>query len=337
MSDEQQAEQKKKAPLKSWALGLLLVAVIVLGAWWYFLGGGGALVQRVLPQEAALEPSERTPQLMQAEALEHRVNALETAALALDVAQKAQGARLASLDEFARKQDMQESAARLREEIRATRASFPKTLELEHSQAALALRLLELAEIEHRLFGDSPALVSLIERVEALLRNHPLVIDIRVDLARLAEDIASSDASGQLEMAEALQLMTEQAARVALRPSQFDVTQEDSVGILDRLAAGLKSLVRISRHDASGEPEALGRVQLMLALERMQVALLRRDQVAFERETRFASDWLQRHAHAEDALTQELLGGIGALEVAAPGVQREDFADLIARLGPLAE
>ena len=341
MSDQPQPRAKKAANYKSRAWGLLIIVVLALAAWYYLSGGAGDLLRGVLSEDAVPEPSatpaQKAAQVVPDTRLVQRLDALETATLRLESAQEAQGELLASLDRFAQKADLNDSAARLREEIRAMRDSFPRTLELEHSQAALALRLLELAEIEHRLFGDSSALVSLIERVQALLRDHPLAMDIKVDLARLGEDIASSTTSDRLQLAESLQAMMREAAEVPLRPSRYEAGRSDAAGILDRVAAGLKSLVRVSRLDASDDGHVLNRVQLVLALERMQVALLRRDETALARERSFALDWLERHAQLEDARTQALLSEISALDMVDLGVQREEFASLIERVNGLVE
>ena len=179
-------------------------------------------------------------------------------------------------------------------------------------------------------------MVSLIDRVQALLREHPLAMDLRVDLTRLSEDIAASTSGGLLEIFNALQTLTEQAAGVPLAKSQFEVVAEESVGFLDRMAAGLSSLVRFSRLDTPDEGE-VSRVQLVLAFERMQVAVLRRDEVAFEGERALASDWLRRHAQTEDTLVQRLLTGVESLEGTRLGVQRQEFADLIDRVGEIVE
>ncbi len=339
MSDEQAPQEKKKRSFASSAIIALLVIASALALWWYL--AGDVSIRTIFGQAAALEDTVPAAELTERrateiEALERRLGALETAALALEAARSEHEAAFASMSEFARQEDVRQSAARLREEIRATRDSFPKTLELEHSQVALALRLLELAKLEHGIFGDSKALASLLDRVQALIRDHPDALDLRVDLARLADDIAASEASDRLELAKALRGLTEQAAKVPLRQSQFDMELPASAGFLDRIAAGLRSLVRVRRLDSTDEQDTVTRAPLVLGLERMQVALLRRSQQTFERERAFVIDWIEQHAETESALTRELMAGLGVIDGVAIGVQRDDFDLLIARLGELA-
>ena len=334
MSEQQTSPPAKKRAYKSWLVGFLLLIVLAAVAWWYFIGRGEGLLRGVASGEVVPDaPGAREGGIA---VLERRLATLETAVLALEARAQTHDSALAALSEFARQDDVQESTSRLYAEIRAVRESYPKALEIERSQAALALRLLELAEIEHRLFGDTGAVVSLVNRAQALLREHPLAMDLRVDLTRLSEDIAASTSGGLLEIFNALQTLTEQAAGVPLAKSQFEVVAEESVGFLDRVATGLSSLVRISRLDTPDEGE-VSRVQLVLAFERMQVAVLRRDEVAFERERALAHDWLWRHAQVEDTLARTLLTGLEALEGTHLGVQRQEFADLIGRVREIVE
>lgn len=339
MSDEQAPQAKKKRSFTSLAIAVLLVIASALALWWYL--AGDVSIRGMLGR--AIEPAETVPaaaptghRVTQLEALERRLSALETASLALEAARSEHEAALASMSEFARQEDVRQSAARLREEMRAMRDSFPKTLELERSQVALALRLLELAKLEHRIFGDSQALASLLNRVQALIRDHPDALDLRVDLARLADDVAASDASDRLELAEILRALTEKAGKVPLRQSQFEIEAQASAGFFERLVAGLESLVRVRRLDSTDEHRMVTRAPLVLGLERMQVALLRRSQQTFERERAFVIDWVERHAEPESALTRDLLAGLGAIEDVPIGVQRDDFEVLIGRLGELA-
>ncbi len=340
MSDDQAAEappqkQKKTRSFTSLTIFALLAIALALLGWWYVAGGGEDSFSSMFSQDRAAQTS--APQAIDMQAIADRLSALESATLALEAARSEHEMALSSMDEFARQEDVLQSAALLRAEIRATRDAFPKTIELEHSQAALALRLLELAEIEHRLLGDSKALVSLIKRVQALLRGHPHALDLHVDLVRLSEDIAAAEPSGQLELAETLRALSRNAGKVPLIESQFDMKAEASSGLMERVAAGLRSLVRIRRLDSPDGADIVTRAPLVLALERMQVALLRREHIAFERERAFAVDWAQQHAEMESPLTRELLAALETLEGVDLGVQRDDFGSLIARLGELQE
>ncbi|MCY4278604.1 MAG: hypothetical protein OXE81_12370 [Gammaproteobacteria bacterium] len=341
MSDEQAAEApqaSKKRSFAPWLIVASLVLPLALVGWWYFAGDAGVSGLLSEGRASKVPETQATDAVgIDIQALETRLSALESATILLESARVEHEAAMASFGEFARKEDVRQSAALLREEIRAMRGSFPETLELEHSQAALALRLLELAEIEHRLFGDSKALAVLIARVQALLRDHPRALDVRVDIARLGEDIAAAKTLDKLELAVALRDLVQDAAKVPLGQSQFDIVAASSAGFLERLAASLGSLVRVRRLESPDEQRMVTRAPLLLGLERMQVALLRRKQAAFERERASAIDWIEQHAEMESALTRELLAALHALDGVRLGVQRDEFDSLMMRVGELIE
>ena len=336
------APPQKRRSFKSTFVIALLVVLLGLFGWWYLFGGGDGLFSGLFSDpvepETTFVPVEPLPPQVQASALiEERLERLETLAISLDAARREQQEILGSLEDFARTEDLQASSSRLRAEIRAVRASFPEAAELERSQVTLAWHLLQLAEMEHRLFGDAGAVASLLERVGHLLRDHPPAIDLMVDLARFEQEMKESQALGLLEVSEELAVMGELAARIPLLQSQYDPIPETSSGILDRVGAGLRSLVRVQRLEAGDPQDEVSRLQLMLGLERMQVALLRRDGLAFEQERAAMVVWLEDHAQMDHQDSQELLSRLAELEETDLGVQAVDFASLLSRLGELAE
>ncbi len=339
---ETRAAPQERRSFKSTALIVLLVVLLGLLGWWYLLGGGGNVLANLFsdPDEVQVTsvPADPLPIPVQPSALiEARLERLETLALSLDAARREQQEMLVGLQGFVSAEDLQASSSRLRAEIRAVRASFPEAAELEWSQVTLAWHLLQLAEIEHRLFGNPQAVASLLERVGHLLGDHPAAMDLMVDLARLEEEIRESQAPGLLEVYEQLAIMGELAGGIPLRQSQYDPIPETSSGILDRVGAGLRSLVRIERLESGDTRDEVSRLQLVLGMERMQVALLRRDGAAFEQQRTSMVTWLKSHAQMDHRHPQELLARLANFEEIDFGVQEVDFNALLSRLGALVE
>lgn len=337
-----QAPPQGKRSFKSIALATFLVAILGFLGWWYLFGGGRELAQGLSTEqpepEAASVPVRAQPEQPHP-VIEERLTALETLTISLDAARREQQALIEVLQEqdFVRSEDLQVATSRLRAEIRALRASFPEAAELERSQVTLAWHLLRLAETEYRLFGNAMAVASLLERVGFLLSDNPLAFDLIVDLAKLKQDIEASQASGVLEVSRELSAMSELAARIPLAKSQYDPTVESASGFLDRMGARLRSMVRIEKLESADQEDEVGRLGLMLGIERMQVALFRRDGAALEREREHLTAWLERHAQMEHQDSQELLARLEALASIDLIVRAVDFAPLIARLGELVD
>ncbi len=96
-------------------------------------------------------------------------------------------------------------------------------------------------------------------------------------------------------------------------------------------------MVRIERLNPRERQVSVSRLQLLLALERMQVALLRRNEAAFEQERSAMLTWLAAHLQAEHADTQALQARLNTLAGIDFGIQDVDFASLIERLDNLLE
>ncbi len=336
---ETPSPSKRTLGFKSIALITFLAVLIVILAWWYLFGGGRAVFAGFFSDEAEPEttsvPAEPPPPREEASApIDQR---LETLANSLNAARTEQQALLESLEDFVRTEDLQASAARLREEIRAVRASFPQAQELERSQVTLAWQLLQLAEIEYRLFGNRQGVASLFERVGQLLRENPSAIELMVDVAKLEQDMKESQVPGVLAVSEELAAMGELVVKIPLRQSEYDPIPGNSSGILERLGAGLRSLVRIERLESGDPQDGVNRLQLLLGLERMQVALLRRDGSSFERERTSMVAWLERYAQTDHQDSQDMLIRLAALQEIDLGVQPVDFASLLTRVGALVE
>ena len=337
---EKPATTSSKRGLKSFAL-TLVVLLLGLSAWWVLMGPGKDLVPRSIfeGQEAAPEPTtelESAPIYLVAGGVEERLEKLETLAISLNSSLGEQENQLALLDEFARSEDLQASVERLRGEIRGVRDAFPEAAELERSQINLAWHLLQLAELEYRLFGDTQTVVSILERAQNLLRHNPEAIDLLVELATLAHEIEESKGLGLLDVSEELRAIEELAVKLPLAASNFQSAQEEPSGLLARLGAGLRSLVRIERRSPSNAISEVNRLQLLLGCERMQVAALRRDGEGFHRERESAIAWVDDYADLESAEGKELLERFKGLQTSSLDLATVDFHAPLAELAELA-
>lgn len=337
-----QAPAKKRRSVKSTFLIVFVLVLLGFFGGWYLLGGGGKVLAELFsdsaePESTIVSVEPDPPGVEESRVVEERLEKLETLVISLDNARREQRELLGSLQDFVRSEDLQASSSRLRAEIRAVRASFPEAAALEGSQVTLAWHLLQLAEMEHRLFGNAATVSSLLQRVGHLLRDHPPAMDILVDLARLEEELSEPQALGLLEASDEFTAMGELAARIPLLQSEYDPIPRTATGILDRVGAGLRSLVRIERLEPRDAQYEVSRLQLMLGLERMQVALLRRDGAAFERQRASMLAWLEGHAQMGHQDSQDLRARLENLKEIDLGVQAADFASLLARLGELVE
>lgn len=339
MNDQETPTSSKKTlGFKSIALMSFIAALIVILGWWYLFGGGKQVLSDQAEPESTLVPAESLAPAAEAGApVDQRLETLENLANSLTAAQTEQQALLESLQGLVRTEDLQASATRLREEIRAVRTSFPEAQELERSQLTLASHLLQLAEMEHRLLGNGKAVASLLERVGQLLSVNPSAIDLMVDLAKLEQEMRASQTPGVLEVSEELAAMGELVSKIPLRQSKYDPIPASSSGILERLGAGVRSLVRIERLESGDAQDEISRLQLLLGLERMQVALLRRDSAAFERQRTSMVAWVEDYAQTDHPDSQDMLARLAALQEIDLGVQAVDFASLLTRVGALAE
>ena len=337
---EKPATASSRRGLKSFVL-TLVVLLLGLSAWWMLMGPGKDLLPSwIFPdQEATLEPAgaiEIVPTYPLAGGVEERLEKLETLAISLNSSLREQENQLAVLDEFARSEDVQESVARLRGEIRGVREAFPEAAELERSQINLAWHLLQLAEMEYRLFGDAQAVVSILDRAQNLLRHNPRAIDLLVEIATMAREIEESSAVGLLEVSEELRAIEDLVVKVPLAASDFQSVQAESSGVLARFGAALRSLVRIERRSPPNAFSEVNRLQLLLGCERMQVAALRRDAEAFYRERESAIAWVERYADLESAEGKELLERLKGLQTSSLDLATVDFHAPLAALAELA-
>lgn len=334
------SQPQKRGGFKSIAVTAFFVALLGFLGWWYLFGGGQEVFDGLSSPQAEPE-TENIPmaaQPTQSDSMfEERLRSLETLAVSLDAARREQQALVEGMQDYVHSEELQAATSRLRAEIRAVRASFPEAAELERSQVTLAWHLLQLAETEHRLFGNGKAVASLLERVGYLLGNNPSALDLMVDLAKLKQEMEESQAYGVLEVSQELRAMSELAARIPLARSQYDPTPESASGFVDRMVAGLRSLVRIEKLESGDHEHEFSRLQLLLGIERMQVALFRRDGAALAQERVSLTAWLERHAHMDHPDSQDLLARLQALEEIDLGVHAADFSPLIARIGELVD
>lgn len=338
-----QAEQPQSTA-SSWRRSFLVtLIVLILGllAWWFFMGTGKQMLSDIWP--FGQDPPPAVPELAPQAAptgspdeLRQRLENLEALAMALQSSGEALESRIASLDELARSEDLRASVARLRGEIRGVRESFPEGADLVKSQINLSWHLLQLAEMEYRLFGDVEAVLALLGRIGNLLGENAEAIDILVDLRTLAQEIQASRNLTLLEQLDELRAIEQLAAQMQLAPSEFHIDSTAPAGFVSRLWAGVRSLARIERRSSFDEIREIHRLELLLMCQRMQVAVLRRDAASLQGERDLAINWIERHAQSDDARTQELLSRLHALQALAVKLASVDFATPLARLADMA-
>lgn len=341
MSESEKAvSASSKKGMRSFVLTLVLL-LLVLAAWWYFTGPGKEFLPDLLSPGEESAPDRHDP-LVDAFVSQpstdaaQRLAKLETLAVSLDGSRRTLEAELSTLEEFARAEDLQASVTRLRGEIRGVRESFPEAAELEGSQITLAWHLVQLAEIEYRLFGDAEAVSSILTRVQNLLRDNPDAIAVLVDIGTLAHEIEESSSLSLLAVEEELRDIEALSLGVPLAASEFRAEAPDASGFFERLGSGLRSLVRIERRVAETAESQVTRLQLLFRCQRMHLAALRRDGGAFHRERLSAIDWLDKYADHESEEAIELRDRLEGLRT--QGFERAtlDFSEPLADLAELA-
>ncbi len=100
----------------------------------------------------------------------------------------------------------------------------------------------------------------------------------------------------------------------------------------------LKQLVRVRRMDKT-DPALLApeqawflRENLKLRLLAARLAMLNRDEETFRNDLAIAQDWVQRHFHAQDALTRSMLASLRELASLPVAQQEADLTDSIKAL-----
>lgn len=324
----------------SWRRSFLItLMVLILGAlaWWFLMGAGNQILSDILssgedPSPGAINTSQQPDPTALPDEQQQRQEGVEALASALESSRQQFESQLASLDEFARVEDL----ADLRGEIQRVRESFPEGTELAKSQIHLSWHLLQLAEIEFRLLGDKEAVLALLSRIRNLLGENTEAIDILVDLGTLAREIEESKESGLLEQLNELRAIEQLAVEVPLAASEFRIASTAPQGFLSRVSSGLRSLVRIERRSSADEIQDINRLQLLFMCQRMQVAALRRDAGSLHSERELAADWIQRHAESNDPLAKELLSRLDALRQLNQEFVLVDFTAPLTRLADMA-
>ena len=116
----------------------------------------------------------------------------------------------------------------------------------------------------------------------------------------------------------------------------------EDASLLELLAHRFGDLLRFRRHDGTGlrpllppEQAAYLEQRLRLALDRAQLALLRRDQAIFQSSLTAAREWLSRFVDAERGATAEVAVELDALLALELEVDLPDISTSLARLRAL--
>ena len=271
------------------------------------------------------------PTLATVEEIEARMLALERARQAASGTQNAQAERLDSLQATTR------TNSDLLEEMRVVlaRATAP-TADAQPTPArwrvAEAAYLLRIANHRLAMERDVEAATALLEGADAVLADlddfafHGVRSQIASELLAL-ESHTSADVQGAYLKLEALK---GQLDRLPLRLPEYSARQESEaeppseelpdaeIGAFSSALAvvgdRLAELVRFRRHEGEAlrpllapEQAAYLEQHLRLALERAQLALLRRDQAIFAANIADAEAWLGEYVDGSHAATRQLL------------------------------
>lgn len=288
-----------------------------------------------------------SPSLAAVEQIEARTLELERGQQAAAATQRALVGRLDSLqaDTQANADLLDEVRAALARRLAPTADAQPTPVRWRVAEVAYLLRI-----ANHRLAmeGDIVAAKALLEGADAVLADlddfafHKVRAQIAGELLAL-ESHAGADLQGAYLKLEALK---GKLARLPLRLPEYSswrapapdiaaaeevAPEAESTGAWASLAAvgdRLSELVRFRRHEgaalrpllAPDEAEYLEQ-HLRLALERAQLALLRRDQAIFAANIAAAQTWLGEYMDANHGVTKQLLAALAEssrLNVAAP-------------------